>query len=275
MPEDLEEEVRDLVLNPADDHLRLAIGEDKDGFVYPLREGGEADYRFEAGDTTVIALPDGRKVRLLALRVIPRRSEWRLISGTFWFDADSHGLVRAAFRPARPFEFRRDVSEEDKEDVPAFINPVGEVKYITMEYGLYEARWWLPRYVAMEASGSMGEWLNVPFVVERVYENYEVEGGTPPVEGSTFIPAGTIRHHSRPDSLVDSVAAARIADSVALIVKACVEEGTRDLKDQPDRDRRRRERLVSQRCRRRNSPDSNLVVAVSEDTLALMTSPEL
>ena len=276
MPEDLDEQVRDLVLNPADDHLRLIAGDDDEGFIYPLREGSESDYRFEAGDTTVITLPAGRQIRLLALRVIPRRAEWRLINGTFWFDADTHGLVRAAFRPARPFEFRRDVSEDDKEDVPAFVNPVGEVKYITMEYGLYEARWWLPRYIAMEASGSMGEWLNVPFVIERVYEDYEVEGGTPPVEGSTFVPAGTIRRRDRPDTLVDSATVARIADSVAAVVKACVEEGTGGLKEElPDRERRRQERIVSRRCSRRSSPDSNLVVSVPDDTVAVMTSPDL
>ncbi|HSR15832.1 MAG TPA: BamA/TamA family outer membrane protein, partial [Gemmatimonadales bacterium] len=278
VPEDIGSEARDLVLNPADDHLRLAIGEDDDGFIYPLRDGSEADYRFEAGDTTRIRLPDGREIRLLALRVTARRAEWRLISGTFWFDAETHGLVRAAFRPARPFEFRRDVSEEDKEDVPSWVNPVGEVKYITMEYGLYEARWWLPRYIAMEATGSMGEWLNVPFVIERIYEDYEVEGGTPPPEGSTFVPAGTIRPRNRedlPEPKVDSVEAARIADSVAAVVQACIEERTRALADRPDRERRRLVRIETRRCSRRASPNANLVVDVPDDADALLNSPEL
>jgi hypothetical protein len=38
--------------------------------------------------------------------------------------------------------------------------------------------------------GSMGSWLNVPIRFERVYEDYEVEGGTPPDPESKFIPRG-------------------------------------------------------------------------------------
>jgi hypothetical protein len=273
VPEDLEEQVRDLVLNPAEDYLRL-INADSSGFVYPLKEGSEADYRFEAGDTTVISLPDGRKIRLLALRVIPRRTDWKLITGTFWFDAESHGLVRAAFKPARPFNFRRDAEEEDRKDVPAFINPTAEVKYITMEYGLYEGRWWMPRYVAIEASGALGESLNVPVLIERIYEDYEVAGGTPPPEGSTFRPAGTIRRRERPDTAVDSVLAAHIADSVRAAEIKCVDQTTKDA-NWRTKDGRRDARAAIRRCEHRENPDSNLAVLIPADTLALMNSPEL
>ncbi|HEX9893347.1 MAG TPA: hypothetical protein VGA78_05455 [Gemmatimonadales bacterium] len=273
LPEDLDAQATSLVLNPAEDYIRLIGGDDDEGLMYPLRQGGEFDYRFEAGDTTTISLPTGRQIRLLALKVIPRRADWQLMSGTLWFDGDTHGLVQAVFRPARPFEFRRDVDPDDREDVPGFVNPVAEVKYITLEYGLYEGRWWLPRYMALDAAGKMGSWLGVPVRLERVYEDYEVEGGTPPVPGSTFRPAGTVRRRERyDDTPADSTERRRVADSTSAAVKECIDRETRRLNSEGWKGRAYRQEL--RRCWRRPS-DSSLVVIVPADTAALLVSPEL
>jgi hypothetical protein len=144
IPDDLDGSVRWLVVNPAEDYLGM-LGVDEDGFVYPLKEGGERDYRFASGDTTVITLATGMKIRLLQLKVIPRRTDWKLMSGSLWFDADTYGLVRAVFRPARPYELKRDGDKDDMEDVPSWVNATAEVKFITLEYGLYENRWWMLR----------------------------------------------------------------------------------------------------------------------------------
>jgi len=59
-------------------------------------------------------LPDGHTVRLVELRVIPRRDEFRLMTGSFWIDLASDEVVRVVFRPARPFDFERDVSASDR-----------------------------------------------------------------------------------------------------------------------------------------------------------------
>lgn len=238
VPDHLNGNARDLVFDPSADYLRI-IGADGDpeGFSYPLRVGGEADYTYAIGDTTQIALQGGKKLRIVALVVTPRRSDWKLIAGTFWFDAETYGLVRAAFRPARPFEMRRDVTKDDLNDVPKYINPRGEVKFITLEYGFYENRWWMPRFVAIDATGSMGTWMNVPFRLERVYSDYEVEGGTPPDIASTFRPAG------RP---------------------------------QPSRRTPARDGVPSQDSTRgRWENDSSLTVVVPKDSAALLNSPEL
>ena len=46
VPDDLDSQTRWLVINPAEDYLRVVgLDDDDDGFVYPLREGGERDYR--------------------------------------------------------------------------------------------------------------------------------------------------------------------------------------------------------------------------------------
>ncbi len=274
VPEDLDDELRGLVLNPAEDYLRVIGAQDDDGFVYPLKVGGEADYRFAVGDTTKIALPSGKVIRLAALRVIPRRADWRLMSGTLWFDLDTYGLVRAVFRPARAYEFRRDSDPEDREDVPGFVNPKAEVKYVTLEYGFYENRWWLPRYVAIDAYGTMGSWLNVPVKIERVYDDYEVEGGTPPDPNSNFRPAGTVRR-SAADTIADPVEAKRVADSVQTAIRGCLKEAERD-EDVNWRDAESRRRY-RERIRQCTHPrrDTTLTFVIPSDTAALVTSSEL
>src|SRR5579859_3007094 len=104
VPEDLDDQVRWLVIDPSEDYLRVIGAADSEGFVYPLIVGGESSYRFRAGDTTTITLPTGRTVQVVELVVTPRRADFRLMSGSLWFDADSYALVRAVFRPARPFD---------------------------------------------------------------------------------------------------------------------------------------------------------------------------
>ncbi len=272
VPDDLDSQTRWLVINPAEDYLRVVgMDGDNDGFVYPLREGGERDYRFAVGDSTIIALPTGKRIRLVELRVTPRRAEWRLMSGSLWFDADTYGLVRAVFRPARPYEFRRDADPEDRKDVPKWVNATGEVKFVTLEYGWYENRWWMLRYVALDAVGTVGSWLGMPLRMERVYADYEVEGGTPPDPASTFRPAGTTRR--RPfETPADSVARKARADSMRRAIDECINDATRETTGTPHDRRTIRARVG--RCVRPNN-DSTLVVVLPADTASLLTSTTL
>jgi hypothetical protein len=286
VPDDLDDNVRWLVINPGEDYLRLIGMSGNDGFVYPLAEGSERDYRFAAGDTTIITLPTGRDVRLLELKVSARRPDFRLVNGSLWFDADSYGLVRAVFRPARPYEFRRDADAGDREGVPAFVNPIGEVKFVTMEYGLYESRWWMLRYVSMDAVGSMGSMLGIPFKFERTYSDYRVQGGTPPVPGGSFRSAGTVRRRER--SAADSARAegrpyirtARdsiLADSIAQAVRECIRRANEAeaARDSSRQGRRAAVRVRVRHCTRRDESDSALVVVIPDDTASLMNSPAL
>lgn len=281
VPEDLESGLRDLVINPAEDVLRFIGGDDDEGFIYPLRAGGETDYKFALGDTTTITLQNGKRIQLLALKIIPRRADWRLMSGTLWYDAETLGLVQAVFRPARPFEFRRDISKEDREDVPGWVNPSAEVKFVTLEYGLYESRWWMPRYMAIDATGSMGSWLGIPVRFERVYEDYEVEGGTPPDPDSKFIPAGSFRRYrdrDRDSTITDPEEMRRVADSAGKAMRDCIDSVTKrpdSVKTRDDRQEWRREMRHEMRRCWRSDTDSVLTVIVPADTAALLQSPEL
>ncbi len=279
LPRNIPSEVRDLVVNPGEDYL-FVLGNDADGFLYPLAVGAEALYKYAKGDSTRIELPSGSVIRLVELRVTPRRADWQLVSGSLWFDADSYALVRAVFRPARPYEFRRDSDPDDREDVPSFVNGTGELKHITMEYGLYENRWWMLRYVALEGVGTVGKWMNVPVRFERVYSEYEVEGGTPRPVGLEFRSAGT-RRRPENDSLgvaPRSREARRIdADSIARVVQECVrqrraaggEDGTPLAADSSGLE------VLRDSCGRLARGDTALAVVVPQDRESLLTSPTL
>ena len=261
VPDDLEGSVRWLVVNPAEDYLSLiGGGEDNDGgFVYPLRVGGEQDYKFASGDTVVITLQSGKQLRLLELKITPRRSDWKLMAGSLWFDAETYGLVRAVFRPARPYDLRKDGSKDDMKDVPSWVNVRAEIRFITLEYGFYENRWWMLRYAALDGIGNMGSWLGVPVKFERVYSDYEVQGGTPKPAGSTFRPAGTVRHRPRD---MDTVAVNARRDSLRTVRRACVKDA-------------KSKEAVRACYRLGRASDSSLAVVVPLDTLSLLTSPEL
>jgi hypothetical protein len=190
LPEDLKGDVADYAFDPADDRLTVGVGgsndpsdSGKDGrrvrLHHPLAPGSEADYRFATGDSSVLVFPGGRTIVLRELRVTPRRLDFRLMAGSFWIDEGSHAVVRALFRPARPFDLEEDAGEEGDEDLPGFVKPIRvEVRYITIDYGLWDGRWWLPRLIAFDGVATAGSWLQMPMRYERVYGDYEVTGDT-------------------------------------------------------------------------------------------------
>ena len=215
LPEDLKGDVTDYAFDPADDRLTIGFGGGGDSrdtggvrLGHPLAPGSEADYRFATGDSSVLVFPDGRTILLRELRVTPRRLDFRLMTGSLWIDEKSHGVVRALFRPARPFDFDEDVGDEDH-DIPGFVKPIrGEVRFITIDYGLWDGRWWLPRLIAMDAVATAGSWLQMPLRYERVYSDYEVTGDTtsrrtprPPRATAAADSTARARCHEQGDSL--------------------------------------------------------------------------
>jgi hypothetical protein len=197
LPEDLKSDAPDYAFDPANDRLTVgwSSGDEDDSrdstsdstrrhggdieFRHPLAAGSERDYRFASGDSSVVAFANGRTIRLRELKIIPRRLDFRLMSGSFWIDEDTHGVVRALIRPARPFDFEQDLEDDADKDIPGFLKPIrGEVRYLTIDYGLSHGRWWLPRLIAMDAVGTAGSVLQMPIRYERIYDDYEVVGDT-------------------------------------------------------------------------------------------------
>jgi hypothetical protein len=157
-----------VAFDPVDSEMLLRL--DNSILRHPLVAGSEADYRFAAGDSTVVRLPDGRVVRLRELRITPRRQDPNLIAGSFWLDLDTHAVVQAYFRLARGVDSRRG------DDIGPPLMPTRmELEYIAIDYGLWEQRWWLPRTLAAAGVLESGPF-RVPVRFERRYDDYRVTG---------------------------------------------------------------------------------------------------
>ena len=105
IPSDLRNFVPHLAFDPVDSEVLLRLNDD---FLRnPLAPNGERHYRYRSGDTTEIRLPDGRRVRLVELRIIPRRADFHLLQGSFWLEQETNAVVQAVFRPARAVESAR------------------------------------------------------------------------------------------------------------------------------------------------------------------------
>jgi hypothetical protein len=108
----------------------------------------------------------------------------------------------------------------------------------------------------VDAVGNMGSWLGIPFKFERLYDNYEVQGGTPPPEGTSFRPAGTAWRNT------DTVAYRVARDSLRTARRACLDQAEG--------------REATRACWRMRLPrDSVLAVIVPLDTASLAVSPTL
>lgn len=172
VPEDLRSFVPHLAFDPVDSEMLMRLN--NDGWRNPLAPGAERDYRYQSGDTTQIRLPDGRTVRLVELRVQPRRSDFRLVRGSFWIEQETNAVVQAVFRPSRPFDIEDD---EDGDDVPGLLKPIRfELEYVTLEYAYWDFRWWLPRTVAAEGVLQITSLVRMPFSYSLSYSNYDVAG---------------------------------------------------------------------------------------------------
>jgi hypothetical protein len=161
---------------------RLLLGlEQGGGLKNPMAAGAEADYRFQSGDTIRIRLADGRLVQVAELRALPRTRAYDLVNGSFWIDLATHDVVRAIYVPARPLDLLEDLPDEDNavRRIPGIVRPVqAEARRITVEYGLWDLRWWLPRLVTIDLVGSAGP-MRLPVTYERRYQDYTVVGERP------------------------------------------------------------------------------------------------
>jgi len=148
----------------------------------PLAAGAEAYYTYAAGDSAVVRLPGGQSITLRELRVRPRQPSWRTLVASLWFDTANGRLVRAVYRFSQPMDIWEVAEEEDGDtcDAPrvvcAAISPTtADVPVVTVEYGLHEGRFWLPRNQMIEANVRAGI-LRLPIRIEQSYRYDSVNG---------------------------------------------------------------------------------------------------
>ncbi len=224
---------------------------DASEIVHPLAKGAEAYYTYAIGDSVTFQLPGGKPISLVELLVRPRAPKWNVALGSLWFDVSTSRLVRAVYRMAEPMDIWAvaDESEDDPEDRPpgwvkGMVSPLrAQVNAVTVEYGLHEGRFWMPRLQALEGNAQAGP-LRVPFKIEQSFTYNSVNGSLPrPVPQ---IAVG--------DTARDSVSrAARIARRR----NECSESGART------------------RTIRRNESGMPTIIRTPCDTAALAHSPDL
>jgi hypothetical protein len=173
--------------------------------IHPLARGAEAYYTYATGDSVAFQLPGGQRINLRELIVRPRAPRWNVALGSLWFDISSAQLVRAVYRLAEPLDIWAIANEESEkpDDKPpkwltAMTSPMtGQINAVTVEYGLHEGRFWLPRLQGLEGSGRAG-FLRVPFKMEQTFKYVSVNG-------SSVVPAP---HIAVTDTARDSVSRA-------------------------------------------------------------------
>lgn len=162
----------------------LSVKSDEGLFIHPLDRGAEAYYTFRTADSATFRFPDGTRIRLQAVDVAARRPEADLIVGSLWFDVSTGQLVRGVFRPAAPWDIKKFVEEDDSaafKDVPGWVKPAifpmeMTIAAFTVEYGLHEQRWWLPRAQTVQGRVRVG-FMHVSFSMEESYTYSAVNTG--------------------------------------------------------------------------------------------------
>ena len=158
--------------------------------IHPLANGAEAYYTYESGDSVAFQLPGGQRIQLRELRIRPRQPKWNVAVGSLWFDASTAHLVRAVYRMAQEMDIMAVANEEKDandpdDDIPAWVKPMitpmrANVSAITVEYGLHEGRFWLPRSQTIEGNAQVS-FMRIPFKLEQRY-SYESVNGTEPMQ---------------------------------------------------------------------------------------------
>src|SRR6266550_5198637 len=166
-----------------------------DEIIHPLASGAEAYYTYQSGDSVSFQLPGGQRLQLRELLIRPREPKWNVAVGSLWFDASSAQLVRAVYRMAQEMDIMAVAKEANEEtntpedDIPRWVKPMitpmkGMVSAITVEYGLHEGRFWLPRSQTVEGDAQVS-FMQIPFKLEQRY-TYTSVNGTEPVPDITI-----------------------------------------------------------------------------------------
>ncbi len=159
--------------------------------VHPIAEGSEAYYTFATGDSIIMTLPNGTRITLRELRITAREPRWNVTVGSFWFETSTAHLVRAVYRMSTPMDIWAEVNREDPEDmedVPGWVRGLltpmtADITSISVEYGLFNQRFWLPKTHGMEGFARVS-FMRIPLKWEErfVYESVNGLDSLPAVE---------------------------------------------------------------------------------------------
>lgn len=212
----------------------------EEDLVHPIATGAEAYYTYETGDSVTMTLPDGQVITLRELKIVAREPKWNVTVGSFWFDMRSAHLVRAVYRLSTQMDIlavAKEKSERERTDTlpngqlarpnrqrddgpPQWLRPMispmkADITGITVEFGLYNQRFWLPRTQSIEGYAQVS-FMRVPVTFEQRFK-YESVNGTDsilPVPAAVRSPVLVYRDSLRKAG-VDSV----VRDSLVRIAR--------------------------------------------------------
>ncbi len=182
--------------------------------IHPLAVGAESAYRYALGDSVSISLPDGSRIVLHELRATPRSASWRVLSASLWFESGTAQLVRAAYRYSTPIDllFEAQKNPDPANRPPRWLSLVASplratLEAVTVESGLFEGRFWLPRQQVADFR------IDAPsesVVRGRQEQRFQYESVNGTLELPALPPAATLALRARSDSVwaVDSLRAA-------------------------------------------------------------------
>ncbi|MDQ6870911.1 MAG: hypothetical protein M3037_02740 [Gemmatimonadota bacterium] len=161
----------------------------EDEMIHPLAAGAEAYYTYASGDSVSFQLPGGHRIELRELLIRPRQPKWNVAVGSLWFDASTAHLVRAVYRMAQEMDIMAvaketsDDAKDPEDDIPRWVKPMimpmkAMVSAITVEYGLHEERFWLPRSQTVEGDAQVS-FMHIPFKLEQRFSYASVNGSDP------------------------------------------------------------------------------------------------
>src|SRR5256885_3111129 len=191
---DLGNDIGDIPYAPGRETLWIGSGLAKarvneNEMIHPLAEGAEAYYTYQSGDSVSFQLPGGQRIELRELRIRPRQPKWNVGVGSLWFDVSTAHLVRAVYRMAQEMDIMAVAKQENEDehdpddDIPGWLKPVmtpmkANVSAVTVEYGLHEGRFWLPRAQTVEGEAQVS-FMHIPFKLEQRYTYASVNGDEP------------------------------------------------------------------------------------------------
>ncbi|MES2178187.1 MAG: hypothetical protein V4550_10005 [Gemmatimonadota bacterium] len=206
--------------------VKTEIGDDD--LIHPLANGAEAFYHYATGDSVTLRLPDGHAIALRELRITARKPDWRAFVGSFWFDVDKGSLVRAAYRLSADLDFWTLANEELKRSIDSLeqrirtdtgvvaertrkelkrlqggiwdkigmkvasgvMSPMyAKLSAVTVEYGLHEGRFWLPKQNIAQGEVAAG-FMRMPLSWSESFTYNSVNGAEADAPASTLAQLG-------------------------------------------------------------------------------------
>ncbi len=203
-------------MNPLRDPFReslLPVDTQTGQIESPLGEARKRYYQYRTSDSLTIALMDGRTVTAIKVEALPRLYSIHLVKAMLWIDAESHDLVRVAWRLAKAADSelkwglrregsfqvglwlpKRDSTPPKEGKGTRFLNwsfnriagPVRmDVASVVVDYALWEMRYWLPRRVEWHGYMEIGDRLRggpeqlpvYPYAYDWTYRVEDIQTG--------------------------------------------------------------------------------------------------